>query len=187
MTDKLDRNEVKNYPSKLPNTYIQARPRNDKLHYYVMQYKTVQGEDGKNRMKPVIIGKVVEMQYYSMEEYKRLFKRDGTRRPDETTQRAERKRTYTRRTPLRELNTRRQQGLPDINSIKNFPIDNPRARIVRVQDVLYVVASTYLTIDGRHKEQRQYLGRIIDGAFVSSEEYRTKYGRKGSKRQNTQR
>lgn len=186
MTDKLNRDEVKNYPSDLPNTYIAARPRGDKVHYYVMQYQTRQGEDGKNRMKPVIIGKVVDRHYYSMEEHKRLFKRDGTRRPDESTQRAGRKRTYTRRTPLRELNTRRQEGLPDISTIKNFPIDNPRARIVRVQDVLYVIASTYLTIDGRHKEQRLYLGRIIDGAFVSTEEYRTKYGRKGSKRQSKQ-
>ena len=183
MAAKLNSRDVVNYPSELPNTFITARPRDEKIHFYVMQHRMEDQPDGSRKQRSRILGKIVDMHYYSMEDYKRLFKKDGSRRPDETTERAERKRSYTRRTPINQLKVRRQEGLPDVTTIEGFPHDNPRARLLRIKDVIYVVASTYTTLDGKHKEQRQYLGRVMDGVFVSSEEYRARYGRSGRKNQ----
>lgn len=73
---------------------------------------------------------------------------------------------------------------PDPKSITNFPLQNPRARIVCERGRLYVCERTYCW-DSKSKtqtEDRIYIGRIIDGVYYTMAEYRRRFKRNGELR-----
>lgn len=73
---------------------------------------------------------------------------------------------------------------PDPKTVKNFPLDNPKASIVVERGKLYVVERTHLwdSEKKRKSEQRFYLGRIVDGVYYTTADYRRKFKRDGSLR-----
>lgn len=154
-------------------------------HTYVVRYERIPEADGHTRVHTVLLGKILGRRYYSIEEYRRNFTRNGTPRlpirPDV--------RTYTRSQsiPAETRHWKRRTDLPSPASIENFPLDNPRARIVVLKDrngreKWYVCASTYIRYDGKGHEKRIYLGVIVNGRYYPMREYKRLYGRRGASR-----
>lgn len=181
MADKIRPQDVADYPHERERkTYISTQTRNGRVHHYVIEYWTDEAPSGgRRRTRQRIIGKVVDMHYYPMEEYKRLFLKDGSPRINEGVKTGPEAWSKTRK--HNPNSKRRPADVPDIKRIRNLPKDEPNARLLRNRGVLYVVSSVYTKEDGAYKEHRRYLGRVIDGAFVSSEEYRLKHGRRRGK------
>ena len=73
---------------------------------------------------------------------------------------------------------------PDPKTIKNFPLDNPKAGIVCERGNLYVCERQHFWNPETKKksESRLYIGRIVDGVYYSMEQYRRKFKRDGSLR-----
>lgn len=73
---------------------------------------------------------------------------------------------------------------PDPRSIKNFPLDNDKAKIVCERGKLYVCERRhYWNSETKKKsEERLYIGRIVDGVYYTIEEYKRKFKRDGSLR-----
>ncbi len=68
--------------------------------------------------------------------------------------------------------------------VKNFPLDNERARISLIDGKYYVVVREHY-FDKTLKASRtktQYLGRIVDLVYYSMEEYHQKFKRNGQLR-----
>lgn len=74
--------------------------------------------------------------------------------------------------------------IPDPKSIINFPLHNPRARIVCERGRLYVCERTFHWDSETKKrtEDRLYIGRIVDGVYYTIEEYKRKFKRNGELR-----
>ncbi len=151
---------------------------------YVVEYTYFRNAEGKPRNNRVTLGKIVDGTYYSMEDYRAKFKRDGTLR-SETPEPKRQNRVYVRRKPVSEIVRKvkpQPEGYPKASEVKNFP-DNPRARIIRIAQVFYVCESTYYRQDGKPHEKRTYLGRIVDNVFYTTEEYKEKFDRQGNLRE----
>lgn len=75
-------------------------------------------------------------------------------------------------------------GTPDPREIQNFPLDNPKAKIVLERGRLYVCEREYYwdSEAKRGRENRLYLGRIVDGVYYTTEEYRRRFKRNGELR-----
>lgn len=73
---------------------------------------------------------------------------------------------------------------PDPREIQNFPLDNPKAKIVLERGRLYVCEREYYwdSEAKRGRENRLYLGRIVDGVYYTTEEYRRRFKRNGELR-----
>ena len=73
---------------------------------------------------------------------------------------------------------------PDPKTIKNFPLDIPKAGIVCERGNLYVCERQHFWNPETKKksESRLYIGRIVDGVYYSMEQYRRKFKRDGSLR-----
>ncbi len=71
-----------------------------------------------------------------------------------------------------------------IDSIKNFPKDQEKLKIIRDGDKVRVVTREYFwnKKEQRGDERRRYIGYIKDGAYFTNEEYRRLYDRYGAKR-----
>ncbi|MDO5532346.1 hypothetical protein [Sutterella sp.] len=63
--------------------------------------------------------------------------------------------------------------IPAPAEVRNFPDDNPKAKIVSDRGRLRVVTREYYwdTEAKRGKERRKYIGYIVNGAFLSNDEY----------------
>lgn len=168
--------EVEGFPHDNPKAVITALKGKSSILLYVSVRENFVRPDGSavNHLKH--LGKIAEGRYYPMEEYRRLFKRNGQRideqeqKDKETAQPA--KRAYKRKKPLSQ-NQRRKYPSPF--TLKGFPKSAPKtARICKIGGVLYVVNSTYsYDNEGKSKEHRTYLGRVMDGdVFVTLEQYR---------------
>ena len=72
----------------------------------------------------------------------------------------------------------------DPKSIKNFPLDNPKAKIVCQRGVYYVCERHYYWDSTKKagREDRVYIGRIVDDVFYTTEQYKAKFKRDGSPR-----
>lgn len=168
--------EVEGFPHDNPKAVITALKGKSGVLLYVSVRENYTRPDGRvvNHLKH--LGKIVQGRYYPMAEYRRLFKRNGQRIDEPNPKDKERdkpaKRAYKRKKPLSQ-NKRRKYPSPF--ALKNFPKSAPEtARICKIGGVLYVVNSTYSYDDeGKSKEHRTYLGRVIDNdVFVTLEEYR---------------
>ena len=72
----------------------------------------------------------------------------------------------------------------DPKKIKNFPLDNPKAKIVCQRGVYYVCERHYYWDSTKKagREDRVYIGRIVDDTFYTTEQYKAKFKRDGSPR-----
>lgn len=72
----------------------------------------------------------------------------------------------------------------DIRTIKNFPIDNPNAKIVKDGLFLRVVEREYYWSKEKQRglERRRYLGYIIDDVYYDTETYKKYFKRTGARR-----
>ena len=72
----------------------------------------------------------------------------------------------------------------DVRTIKNFPIDNPKAKIVKDGRFLRVVERVYYWNKDKQRglERRNYLGYIIDNVYYDSESYKKHFKRNGARR-----
>lgn len=72
----------------------------------------------------------------------------------------------------------------DIRTIKNFPIDNPNAKIVKDGRFLRVVEREYYWNKEKQRglERRHYLGYIIDNVYYDTESYKKHFKRNGARR-----
>lgn len=77
-----------------------------------------------------------------------------------------------------------ENAKPDPRGVKNFPLDNPKAKIVLERGRLYVCEREYYWDSEKQRgcENRLYLGRIVDGVFYTTEEYKRKFKRTGELR-----
>lgn len=73
---------------------------------------------------------------------------------------------------------------PDPKTIKNFPLDNDKAKIVIERGKLYVCERHHYWDSETQKksEERLYIGRIVDGVYYTMAEYKMKFKRDGSLR-----
>lgn len=71
-----------------------------------------------------------------------------------------------------------------LRSKEFFPLDNPKAKIVVERGRIYICEREYYWDSEAQlgKESRMYLGRIVDGVFYTTEEYRQKFKRSGELR-----
>lgn len=72
----------------------------------------------------------------------------------------------------------------DIRTIKNFPSDNPNAKIVKDGLFLRVVEREYYWSKEKQRglERRRYLGYIIDDVYYDTETYKKYFKRTGARR-----
>ncbi|MCR5537163.1 MAG: hypothetical protein K6F05_07110 [Succinivibrio sp.] len=78
--------------------------------------------------------------------------------------------------------------MTDLNpaQIKNFPLDNPKARLYLCRrkdraEVLYVVESNYV-YDAKTRKTRtytRYLGRVVKGTYYTQAQYRAAFTKNG--------
>ena len=173
--------EVENYPHHIERAIISRKSAEN--FYVVIRQK---GDD--NKWHETILGRIIDGRYYSMEEYHQTFHRsykDNRRRLGETEETPAPTRKYIRHKPLTERRLKDGIVLPKPEEIENFPFEVEGARLLMNKKVLYVVTSTfYKTADGKRKEDRRYLGRVVNGRFYTTDEYRTLFKRDGTLRNN---
>lgn len=168
---KPDPDDVVDFPHDIPNAKVVAMKGRHGTLLYVSVREKFTKPDGRVISHIKHLGKIVDGRYYPMEEYRRHFNRNG--KPIESEQDdTEPRRSYKRRVSL-EHDPRRKYPSP--KTLKGFPKrGHSRARICKIGPVLYVVESTYsYDENGKSKENRVYLGRVInDNEFVTIEQYR---------------
>lgn len=164
--------EVENFPHDNPFARIVAVKGAHGILLYVSEREPYMRPDGTLVDHIKHLGKIVDGRYYPMEEYRRLFKRNGQPIEAEKPEKENDKRAYKRSKPLTEHKKRKY---PSPTTLKGFPKrGHPNARIIKVKDALYVVESTYdYDEKGHSREHRVILGRVInDNEFVTIEKYR---------------
>lgn len=74
--------------------------------------------------------------------------------------------------------------IPAIETIKDFPVGNHKARIVEDRGHLRVIERHYYwsKVDQRGKEKREYIGYVVDGQYYTNEQYKESFTRNGKKR-----
>lgn len=171
--------DVLNFPLDNPNARITRKSQ----HLYVTEsYVRARNENGAKLCSIKIIGKIVKNHYYSMDEYHRLFKRNGEPKEPVFTKA---NRTYVRRKPVSEIvrkSPKYSTSIPDASTIKNYPHEVEGARIVKIGKVFYVVTTTYFRADGKNRHLYSYLGRVVDGEFFTTEQYKKLFKRNGERR-----
>lgn len=180
MKDIIDTSKIRNFPKDNLNARLTKKGK----HLYVTEsYVRALNENGAKLCSYKILGKVVDNCYYSMEEYRQKFKRNGEPKvPEPKTP----NRCYVRIKPFSEVKRKAPkyaEGLPDTAAVKNFPHEVEGARIIRVKKILYVVTTRYYRENGTSRHQYTYLGRVVDGEFFTTEQYRRLFKRNGERRQ----
>jgi len=179
MKDKITAENIKNFPADNPNARL---TRHGKHLYVTESYVRAFNENGAKLCSYKIIGKVMDNCYYPIEEYRRLFKRNGEPRIPKPK---EPNRTYVRKKPLSEIRRkapRYSDSIPDSLKVKNFPHEVDGARIIKIKQVFYVVTTRYYRENGHSRHQYTYLGRVVDGEFFTTEQYRRLFKRNGERR-----
>ncbi len=74
--------------------------------------------------------------------------------------------------------------IPSPDDVVDFPKDNPRLKIVRHKETLYVVERFYRWSPEKQRgvEDRTYVGKIRDGRFYTMEDYKRLFKRDGTPR-----
>ena len=74
--------------------------------------------------------------------------------------------------------------MPEIADIKNFPRNNPKAILLKISNKIRVVERQYYwnKEKGRGLEKRIYLGYVVDNEFLTNDEYKRKYNKRGNTR-----
>ena len=192
-----DISQIRNYPHNRPHIGLHLIRSNLYVEERVSARKTVNGKE-KTYSKAVTIGKVVDLVYYPIEEYRKLFLRNG--KPRDVAALKGSVRSYVRHKPASEVKKRRlpkyAEGLPDKNTIEDFPHEIEGARIIKkvrhikdqdnnvieTKTVYYVVTSTYFRSDGENRHIDQIHGRIVGNRFYTLEAYRKLFDRNGNPR-----
>ena len=177
---KRDPKKIKNFPRDPA-----ARIRVCNGHTYVVHYEYLQEPGGRTRLRTIMLGKIIGRRYYTAAEYRLKF--TGSGKPRIPAARSVRPCVRRKRSTPAAYHWKRRSDLPAPESIENFPLDNPRARIVVLKDKagrekMYVCASTYVRYDGRGHEKRVYLGVIRNGRFYAMGEYKRLFGRAGRRK-----
>lgn len=75
-------------------------------------------------------------------------------------------------------------AIPSPDEINDFPKDNPRLKIVKHKNLLYVVERFYRWSPEKQRgvEDRTYVGKIHDSRFYTMEEYKRLFKRDGTPR-----
>lgn len=172
--------DIKNFP--FENT--KARIARNGLHVYVIEnYVRAISESGEKLYSHKILGKVIDGVYYQIEEYHRLFKRNGQKRVDANVTKSNR--TYVRRKSSKDIvraKPKYSTQLPDSLTVKNYPHDIEGARIIKIGKVFYVVTTRYFRADGKNQHVYTYYGRVVDGEFFTTEQYKKLFNRYGQRR-----
>ncbi len=167
--------DIAGFPFDNPDARITRK--NGNILYVVVRKNLI--IDGKKIRREIILGRIIDGTYYPMDEYHRLFHRTGRKINDiETPQPVK----PGKKNPSR---GKRRDGtlMPQPQDIENFPFEIEGARPLVVSGNLYVVTSRfYKTADGKRKEERHYLGRVIEGRYYSRDEYRATFDRYGQRR-----
>lgn len=76
------------------------------------------------------------------------------------------------------------QNLPNPAQVKNFPLANRKARIVKDRNFVRVIERVYYwdSEKKRGSEKRIYLGYIVDGSYYTNEQYVALFNRNGKRR-----
>lgn len=73
--------------------------------------------------------------------------------------------------------------LPKPQDIKNFPSDNPKARVMRIGNNLYVaVLEKKVSQAGKVVRANRTLGKVVDNVFYTMDEYHALFKRDGTPR-----
>ncbi len=184
--------DIEGFPTEEPNARLTLQKRQDgSERVYVTVEINTKDSAGKRIHRVKFLGRVVDGKYYSMEDYHRLFKRDGTLK---STEGAVKKRKYEMKKPWSERKPRKAvpypEGVPRPEEIEGFPLDNPRARIMRNKQKtkngevtrFYVVERTYFRDNGKSRYLLKTLGRVVGKRFYSNEEYIEHFKRSGEER-----
>lgn len=140
--------------------------------YVVERYNLLDGRSGKYKRVTVTIGRIVDNTYYTMEEYHSAFKRDGSAR---TPLSEDVKRPVSRIRPT--IRTRGKSKSIDRSLIKNFPEGN-NITLCRSGERLYVIKREYYVDEnGKRKDNKHYLGQVVNNRFYTTEEYKDKFSK----------
>lgn len=169
--------DIENFPSEKGARVMRKSPQS---FYVIKDTRTVMPDGGVKRGH-VILGRIKDGRFYSMEEFRTLFHRNG--RPREEAPVSDGPvRAYTGHIPLTQRRRPVTGELPLPEEIENFPHDVEGARLLRVKKVLYVVRSVFYREGGKRREERHYLGHVVDGRFYTQDEYRALFDRHGNRR-----
>ncbi len=72
-----DKDSIENFPHHIPKARVINMPKKAGFYVVVTEYYRA---DGKNKRLDHYLGRVKDNRFYTMEEYRATFKRDGTRR-----------------------------------------------------------------------------------------------------------
>ena len=153
----FDRSQIKNFPNQKGLTSYKKQGK----IYIVKESKIRDLKSEKLVTKRTIVGRIIDSTYYSMDEFHAKFKRDlSLREPDNAL--PTRKKAHTLEKSLKRHNL-------ELKDIKNMPkMDN--LSVFKQDGFLYVLIRKSYIQDGKRKEQRTYLGKIIDSKFYTMEQ-----------------
>lgn len=180
--DKITKEQVKNFP--LDNERARISLIDGKYYVVVREHyfdKTLKA----SRTKTQYLGRIVDLVYYSMEEYHQKFKRNGQlRTPVIPTSSADGAASSTDvitlpKKRIRPTKRRVKNSIVDLAKVKNFP-DNPYLKIVKKGEHIYVIESEHYIKNGKRCENRRYVGKIVKNRFYTMEEYKQTFKRDGS-------
>lgn len=190
-----DISSIKNYPHHKEHIGLHRVGKNIYVEEWTYVVKNINGKD-KTITKSVVIGKVVDMVFYTMEEYHKHFMRNG--KPREVNANKGKVRKYVRHKPLSENKKRPTpkyaEDIPDKSEVEGFPYALEGARIkksvsykkdengniIKTNRILYVVTTKYFRTDGQNRHIDTIHGRIVDNKFYTVSEYKKLFARDGS-------
>ena len=188
---------IRNFPHHKEHIGLHRIGKNIYVEEWSTAVKTVNGKE-KTVTRAVTIGKVVDCVFYTMEEYRQHFMRNG--KPREVKANKGKVRNYVRHKPLSENKKRPSpkyaEDLPDKSEIDGFPYDIEGARIkksvsykkdengnvIKTNRILYVVTTEYFRADGKNRHIDTIHGRIVDNKFYTVSEYKKLFTRNGTLR-----
>ncbi len=154
----FDRSQIKNFPTEKGLTTYKKQGK----IYIVKESKIRDLKSEKLVTKRTIVGRIVDSSYYSMDEFHAKFKRDLSLREIPENAQPTRKKAHTLKKSLKRHNL-------ELKDIKNMPkMDN--LSVFKQDGFLYVLIRKSYIQDGKRKEQRTYLGKIIDSKFYTMEQ-----------------
>lgn len=173
--DELPVTAIANYLKDNPKAKIARIKRKEGYVTYVIERSFSYDKKTKKRTTVTsYLGRIVENVFYTMDEYKALFKKDGSLRtiPQEAV-RPEKRTTAT---------AHNAEALwIDRSRIIRLPHDST-LQFQRQGDNIYVFKREYYFLGNVRKESRRYIGKVKDGRFYTMTEYKEKFDRYGRKR-----
>ena len=160
---------IEGFPSDNPRArlYLCRRKGRSDILYVVESSYVYERKLKKTRTYTRYLGRVVNGVYYTLEEYKKTFTRNGKIRavPKDATLPKSRARPTVHR---------KEKSLIDRALIKGLP-DDLFLQFMQRGSHLYVIKREYYIQDGRRREKRTYIGQVKNNRFYTMEEYRQKF------------